>query len=81
MEYPKHKHTMEVTNETIHSIRHVGLKEAWFSIDTEFAAEFQTWLEGKGYTVAQEQWNHPQSLYVGHKDPNGELTVFSVKWP
>jgi len=75
------KHTIEVVTETVNSIRKVGLKEAWFSIEPEYNTAFVAWLVDEGYTVEEAEWNYPESLYVGVKKAECPLTVFSVKWP
>lgn len=74
------KHTIEVVTETVHSIRHVGLNEAYFSIEPELNTAFTAWVLDQGWTVDEADWNHPESLYVGAKKAEKPLTVFSVKW-
>jgi len=75
-------HTIETVTETVRSIREVGLNEAWFSIEPEHNTAFTYWVIDQGWQVAEAEWNHPESLYVGEKPhPKRPLTVFSVKWP
>lgn len=74
------KHTMEVVTESVHSIRHVGLHEAYFSIEPDLGPAFTAWVLDQGWTVEEAEWNHPESLYVGAKRAERPLTVFSVKF-
>jgi len=76
-----HNHTIEVVTENVRRIKEVGLKEAYFSIESELNRAFTVWVLDQGWTVDEAEWNHPESLYVGAEKPQRPLTVFSVKWP
>ena len=73
-------HITRHITETVHSIRHAGLNEAYFSVDPENAPKVVSWAVDQGWTVEEAEWNHPEGLYVGTGTGQRPLTVLSFKF-
>lgn len=73
-------HITRHVTETVHTIRHAGLHEAYFSTDPENAPKLVSWAIDQGWIVEEAEWNNPESLYVGTKTGQQPLTVLSFKF-